>query len=170
MVRSTWVPLFGCLAVALPLFLGGCSSAQKTIPHMGFGDVDVNIRLERDDVVVLDRVEGYSTTTTIFGGLIRIIDGRHLQLLGIKFFQDKYTYFQGRPVSGTLGDIATILGVEDLWAKTVDRAYYKALEKHPEADAVFVKSMDHEDAGIPCLFATKTVRVKGKAVKLKADQ
>ncbi len=53
---------------------------------------------------------------------------------------------------------------------TASRAYYKALEAHPEADAVFCKDYEREEVGIPWLFHTETVTYKGKAIKLKADQ
>jgi hypothetical protein len=142
-------------AVASLLFVGGCGSAQKTVPHMGFGTFDIKTELTREDVVVLDRVEGSSTTLSIVFGVIQIIDGDKLKLFWIPFFQEKCTYFQGLP---------------GLWAVTADRAYYKALEAAPESDFVFFKSMDHEYEGIPGIFHMKRVTFKGRAVKLKADQ
>jgi hypothetical protein len=137
------------------IFLNGCGSSQKTTPHMWFSDVSIETQLDREDVVVLDTVRGDSTITSVLFGLIQIVDEDKLQLFGIKFFKDKYTYFQG--YSG-------------MWRSVADRAYYKALEAHPDADAVLIKSMDHEDEGIPLIYYTKSITYKGKAIKLKADQ
>lgn len=143
------VPLLIGVFVVLP----GCSAAQKMTPHMGFGGLNIEADVERDDIIVMGRVEGSSTLDVYLFGAVQIIDGDKLQLFGIKFFKDKYTYFKG---------IAP-------WATTIDRAYYKALEAHPDADAVFHKSWDREEAGIPLLWHNVSVTVKGKAVQLKAD-
>ena len=140
------------LFVACVFFLTGCGTAQKQAPHMGFGNFEISTEMARGDVVILDRVEGSSSTATILG-FIQIIDDDKLKLFGIPFFKDKYTYF----------------GKKGLWASTADRAYYKALEAAPEADAIFMKSMDHEDEGIPILLHTKTITWTGKAIKLKED-
>ena len=143
------------LLVVFACALTGCGSAQKMTPHLGFGDLRVETQIGRGDIVVLDRVEGSSTLTSILFGCIQIIDGDKLQLLGFKFFKDKYTYFKD-----TGGHFASC----------ADRAYYKALEAAPEADCVFQKSMDYEDAGIPLLWSTQAVTFKGKAVKVKTDE
>jgi hypothetical protein len=140
--------------IALTFLLVGCGSAQKMVPHMGFGALTIETQIGRDDIVVLDRVEGSSTLTSILFGTVQIIDGDKVQLLGIKFFKDKYTYWDQS---------------QGLFAQCVNRAYYKALEAAPDADAVFHKSLDHEDGGAPLLWETKAVTVKGKAVKLKSD-
>jgi hypothetical protein len=118
--------------------------------------MDLETQINRDDIVVLDRVEGSSTQTTILG-IINVIDGDKLQILGIKFFKDKFTYFKD----------------SNSWVRSpqcADRAYYKALEAAPEADAVFTKAMDNEEGGIPFLWSTKAVTFRGKAIKLKADK
>lgn len=135
------------------LVLPGCGTAQRMTPHMGFS---LEAQIDREDIVVLDRVEGSSTTTSFLFGLIRIIDEDKLQLFGIKFFKDKY--------------VVKPDGTGSLTANTSNRAYYKALEGHPEADAVFRKNFEREEAGLPWLFHTETVTFKGKAIKLKADQ
>ncbi len=150
-----WV-VMGVMGAALM----GCSSAQKQTPHMGYSGVSVEAQIGRDDLVVLDRVEGSSTSTSILLGLVQIIDGDKVKVLGIPFFTDKYTYFQDR-----LPLVGAILG-----ASALDRAYYKALEKHPAADVVLVKSYDLETNGIPLLFSGEVVTVRGKAVALRADQ
>jgi hypothetical protein len=143
------------LLMACACGLAGCGEAQKTVPHMRYGDLSIEAQIARTDLTVLDRVEGSSTLTSLLLGAVQIVDGDKLQLLGIKFFKDKYTYFKNEG---------------SWWADCVDRAYYKALEAAPEADFVFYKSMDHEDGGIPLLWTTKAVTVRGKAVKLKVDQ
>ena len=150
----------GCsflVIISCACILGGCGGAQKTVPHMGFSNLYIETQITRNDVVVLDRVEGSSTLTSILFGAINIIDGDKLQLLGIKFFKDKFTYFKD----------------SNAWIRSpecADRAYYKALEAAPEADAVFGKSMDNEEGGLPFLYRTQAVTFRGKAVKLKADR
>lgn len=162
MIRYNLISLLLITVVVSLLFAGGCGSAQKQVPHMGFGNFDVRTDLTREDIVVLDRVEGSSTTTSILLGVIEIIDGDKLKLLGIPFFKEKYAYFAQSAYANQL--------MGTLWATTADRAYYKALEAAPDADTVFFKSMDHEDEGIPLIWQTKTVTWKGKAIKLVADQ
>lgn len=139
------------------LVLPGCGTAQRMTPHMGFGSLYLEAQIDREDIVVLDRVEGSSSTTSILFGLIRIIDENKLQLFGIKFFKDKYIVKK----TGLLAAFS---------ANTANRAYYKALEAHPEADAVFSKDFEREEGGLPLLFHTVTVTFKGKAIQLKADQ
>jgi hypothetical protein len=154
MIRKWFTLLTVFIFVIVSVFVVGCAgSAQKHIPHLGFGSLNLEADITRADIVVLDRVEGSSSNTSILFGLIQIIDNDKLQLFGIKFFKDKYTYFK-----------------DSVWANPVDRAYYKALEAQPEADAVFVMSMDNEDSGVPIICETKTVTFRGKAIKLKADK
>ena len=143
------------LFVGVLLVLPGCNAALKNAPHIGFGRLDIQAEIGRDDIVVLDRVEGSSTRSEYLFGIIQIIDGDKLQLFGIKFFKDKLVPLWGA-VPGYMG--------------TGERAYYDALEGHPDADAVLSKSWEWEQAGIPLLFYNETVTFKGKAVRLKADQ
>lgn len=154
MVRCKGMVFLGAIGAAF-LTVAGCSAAQRTMQHMRFGGLNIETDFERDDVVVLDRVDGTSKTFTCLLGLIRVIDDEKLQLLGIKFFKDKYTYFKGSWLTG---------------AQTADRAYYKALESQDEADAIFMKSWDYEEEGIPLIWHTESVTVKGKAVKVKPDE
>lgn len=146
------------LAVGVCLVLPGCSGAQKMIPHMGFGSLNIEAEIARSDIVVMDRVEGSSTLDTYFFGAVMIIDGDKLQLFGIKLFKDKYVWRNQGP---TLIPAA---------ASAASRAYYKALEAHPDADAVFAKAWEREEAGIPFLFHNLTVTFKGKAIRLLADR
>ena len=143
------------MAVGCLFLLGGCGgTAQKQVPHMAFGGLNIETDITRSDIVVLDQVEGSSTTTSVCLGIIQVIDGDKLRLFWIfPFFVEKYT-----PLAD--GD----------WITTASRAYYKALENAPEADAVFCKSWDREQSGNPLLWGKETVTFKGKAIKLKSDK
>lgn len=128
------------------LFMEGCVS-NKTIPA-----IEIKPEIPRDTIEVLDTVEGTSTTDSILLGLIQVVDGDKLILLGIPFFKEQYTFSSGYP------------------GLTAARAYYKALSATPGADAVFYKSMDGGNSGIPLLWTSETVTFRGKAIKLKTDQ
>jgi hypothetical protein len=141
--------------IGLSMWTGGCSTSQKASPHMGFGKVEVQAQLKREDLVVLDPVEGQSTNTTILFGLLNIVDGNKVEFLGIKFFEDKYTFLEDE---------------DSLWVRPENRAYYKALEKQADADAILNKSWDRSISGIPLLWETRSATVRGKAVKLKSDK
>jgi hypothetical protein len=130
------------------------------MPHMRLGALNMEANLSREDLVVLDTVEGRSSIKTFLGGLIAIIDGEHLRLFGMSFFKDKYTYFRE---NRTWWDALCGVSVED-------RAYYKALEQQPDADMVLSKSMDREESGVPFFFSEKEVTFRGKALKLKSNQ
>jgi len=138
-------------AITSMIFAGGCSGNQKTVPQMGFGNLNISTGLSRNDIVVLDRVEGSSTTNNILCGIIQVVDGDKLRLFGIPFFTEKYT------------------SVENM-SSTEGRAYYKALEAAPEADTIFYKSMDYEISGLAPLWWTETVTYRGKGITLKSDQ
>jgi len=140
------------VGVVSMLLIGGCAS-KRTAPQMGFGSFDVKTQLSRDHIVVLERVEGTSETDSLLLGTIQVIDGEKLKILGIPFFKDKYTCVK----------------VDPCLVRTEDRAYYKALEATPEADAVFYKTMNRESGGIPLLWETETVTFSGKAFTVKPD-
>jgi len=150
------------LAICVLIVLPGCSEAQRFAPHMGFGGFDMEAELDRDDIVVLDRVEGTSSTTTVLGipgtaiAIVQVIDGDKYRVFGIPFFKDKYVWkTPGELLPGT---------------STASRAYYKALEAHPEGDAIFCKSQEREVGGVPGIYHTETVTWKGKAIKLVSDR
>ena len=147
------ISIFKIVAVTAMLLVGGCAS-QRTVPQVGFGNFDVKTQLMRDDIVILQRVEGTSETESILLGTIQIIDGKNVKVLGFPFFKEQYTCVKEDPCL----------------AKTEDRAYYKALEATPEADAVFYKSMNREHGGIPLLWETESVTFSGKAFTVKPDQ
>ena len=138
----------------LPLLSGCFSRAQRWSPHLRFGSLNIEADIEREDIIVLDTVEGSSSRKAYFLDLIQIIDGDKLMLFGIKFFKDKYVVATDFP------------SLSRAW----NRAYYKALEQHPDADAVFIKSSEREESGIPLLAFNETVTFKGKAIMLKADK
>ena len=130
---------------------GGCN--EKMVPHMGFGNFGIETDFSRDDIEVLDRVQGSSTTESICLGVVQIVDDDNLIILGIPFFKQKYASFSNKGC---------------LMSSTGKRAYYKALEAAPDADAVFYKSMDYEVGGIPLIWWTETATYTGKGIKLKA--
>ena len=91
MTRTNTVLLLAIAVLVSMPFVGGCSS-RTTVPHMEFGSFNMRAELTREDVV-LERVEGTSTTTSILGGLIQVVDGDKLKLLWIiPFFKEKSTY------------------------------------------------------------------------------
>ncbi len=149
------VSIVAVASVSMVLMTLGCSSAQKQMPHMGIGGLGMDLRLEREDFVVLDTVEGSSTHLSVFFGLFQVIDEDNVRLFGISLFKDKYTYFKAPGwFSGP---------------KAEDRAYYKALEKQPDADIVIAKSLDRDTWGIPKFFSKSSATFRGKALRIKAD-
>ena len=135
----------------------GCSFVYKGSPHMGYNGNKWQPSLEREDYVILDAVEGVSDTTSIFFGLIKIIEGNKIRLLWFfPFYEEKYSFSAQDPLA--------------LFSQTKQRAYYNALEKAPEADVILEKSVTVERKTIiPLLYRTKRVTYKGRAIKLKAD-
>ena len=125
---------------------------------MGFGNFDIETKLTRDNIVVMERVEGTSETDSILLGTIQVIDGDKVKILGIPFFTDKYACLRPDPLSCSVAP------------RTQERAYYKALEATPQADAVFYKSWNQETSGIPLLWNTEKVTFSGKAFTVKPDQ
>ena len=134
----------------------GCSCVFKGSPHMGYNGIEWQPSMTSEDYVVLDAVEGVSDTTSIFFGLIKIIEGNKIRLLWFfPFYEDKYSLIAQRPMR---------LG------RTGKRAYYNALKKAPDADVILEKSVTVERKTIiPLLYRTKRVTYKGRAIKLKAD-
>jgi hypothetical protein len=128
------------------------------MPHMGFGGASIHTQLDRTDIVMMESVEGASSSLVILFGLIEIVDDEHWKIIGIPIgFTEKYSFAdpQGLPF-GFVGPY--------------NRAYYKALEQAQEADAVFTKSVDHEDFGIPLLWGTKRITVRGRAMRFNESQ
>ena len=163
-MNGNWGRSLRCIVLILATaLLYGCTAAQKQIPHFGFGKMNIEARMDRGDLIVLRSVEGESSTTSVLAGLLQIIDGDKVKLFYIPFFKDKYTYFS----DSIFGGFPLLNQLRLVHAE--DRAYYKALEKTPDADVVFYKSNDREGWGIPILFTTESVTWRGKALKVKPD-
>jgi hypothetical protein len=146
---------FLLIAVFCLSFCAGCSSISKSSPVTG-SIIDIGA-MKRGDYEVLEKVTGESESTSILCGLIQINDG-NLRLFYISFYTDKisiYSAFQG----GYL-----------MSSNPINRAYYNALAKTPDADTVLQKSINFETSGIPCIYSTEKVRIDGKAVKIKTDK
>jgi len=145
------------VAGLLAFFAGGCAQAYRETPQMGFGQMNIYSHIERGDIVVMDRVEGTSDSVKILCGLVEVVDGNKVALLGIKFFKDKYVLQKG------------FLGLPES-ASVQNRAYYVALEKTPDADAVMQKAVVIEHSEFPLIYSKDTATYSGKAIKLKSDK
>ena len=131
---------------------------------MGFSSVNMEAQIDREDIEVLDPVEGSSTQTSILGPVIRVVDGDKYQIMGIKFFEDKSAMLPGTGQNIVSQLISAVTGVS-----VQQRAYYDALAATPDADSVFTKASTVQQSGIPFLFETKKATFHGKALKLKTD-
>jgi len=138
----------------IAITLTGCSNVIKSIPSAGIG-FDVGA-MDRNLYVIIDNVEGSSTTQTFFFGLIKIVDNNKLIFAGIPLFEDKYAFPNAKQAFSSV--------------TTADRAFYKALEISPDADTIIKKSYSKKNSGIPFLFSDEKVTFYGKAIKLKSDQ
>jgi hypothetical protein len=138
----------------LGLLAAGCAGLTSAKPHARFGRLD--FETQRKDFVVLNTVEGTSKERSYCFGLVRIVDDHKWQVLGVRFFEDHYATPRG-------------LGFP-LWPGTVEaRAYYDALSKAPDADAVLEKSSTTKVRGFPFLYREKEVTYRGKAIQLRSD-
>ncbi len=151
--------IFSLLVSVMAMFLNGCSTVLKTAPSSPIS-FDAG-SMERNDYVILDRVEGISTTTSILFGLVKIIDGNKWKLFWLfPFYEEEYAY--QIPPSFPFNLLSFV--------STQERAYYKALAKTPDADSVIQKAFSIESTEIPTLFKTEKVTITGKAIKLKTDK
>lgn len=149
------------LVTGLAIIGIGCGSIGKSAPHSQLGMV---ANLERDDIEIIRTVEGESTKKSILFGSIQVIDGEKYKVLWIPFFQDKG--------AGALQESPGLLGAilkPFTPVSVIDRAYYDALAETPDADTVFYKTSTQERRGIPLLFTTESVTLRGKAAKIKAN-
>lgn len=143
----------GASLLLLSVLLAGCATGDYR-PTVKFGKLNVETQLPEKSMVVLDTVEGKSRQDTYVLGLVQIIDGSKWQVLGIKFFQDQLSNsYPGAPCL-----------FEDPVAA---RAYYKALEKRPEADAVIEHSSTCKASGFPLFYEQREVTFRGKAIQIK---
>lgn len=159
MRKQRVVFLLGIVSVIACFFLTGCGAVMKATPVSGI-IVDAG-SMNRNDYVILDRVEGTSSTKSILLGLVQIIDGDvdKVKIFWIPLFEEKYAFQNPAPFPFSLFQFAT----------TEDRAYYKALAQTPDADSVLNKAYSKEKRGIPFIFENETVTFTGKAIKLKTD-
>ncbi len=97
-------------------------------------------------------------------GSIQIIDEDKYKILWIPFFQDKGAgNLQGN------GSFLAMLSKSLTPVSVLDRAYYDALAETPDADTVFYKSATQERRGIPLIFTSHRVTLRGKAAKINTD-
>lgn len=153
--------LTSTLIAVATLLTTACGSIGKVAPHSNLGVV---ANLERDDIEVIQTVEGESTRRSLLLGSIQIIDEDKYKIFWIPFFQDKG--------AGTLqgnGSFLSALSKPFTPVSVLDRAYYDALAETPDADTVFYKSATQERRGVPLLFTSHRVTLRGKAAKIKAD-
>jgi hypothetical protein len=145
----------GWLALSCAL-LAGCATGNYT-PAVRFGQLNLETQIPRQDLVILDTVEGKSREDAYVVGLVRVIDRTQWQVLGIKFFEDHCASPYGSGVPCCF--IEPVAG----------RAYYNALAKAPQADAVIERSSTSTTRGFPFLYRMKEVTYRGKAIRLKAE-
>ena len=143
--------LFVCLFLSI-----GCATMTGS-PHMGFKGIEWQSKMDRQDYVILNNVEGQSETLSILFGLVQIIDGEKVRLFWVIPFYEETTAL----VPGTF------LG---LFPTTESRAYYDALTKSPDADVILCKSVKKTFQGVPLLVNIRSVTYSGKAIKIKADK
>lgn len=146
----------GVSLLALATLWTGCAAVTTSKPHVKFGRFDFETQFNRNDLVVLNAIEGTSKDAGYFFGLVRVIDDTKWQVLGIKFFEDRYACPPGPCLP------CFCVGPQQ-------RAYYDALSKAPEADAVLERASSTKVRGFPFLFKITEVTYRGKAVKLKTD-
>jgi hypothetical protein len=147
--RGSWLAL-GCALWT------GCATGNYK-PVVRFGQLNLETQVPRQDLVILGAVEGTSREDDYVLGLVRIIDRTQWQVLGIKFFEDHCASPAGERVPCWF--IEPVAG----------RAYYNALIKAPEADALIERSSTSTTRGFPFLYRMKEVTYRGKAIQLKAQ-
>jgi hypothetical protein len=141
-------------AALVCLLVTGCATGTYK-PVVRFGQLNLETQVPRQDLVILDAVEGTSREDAYAFGIVRIIDQSNWQVLGIKFFEDHCASPAGPMLPCCLIDPVS------------GRAYYKALQKAPEADAVIERSSTSRTRGFPFLYRMKEVTYRGKAIRLK---
>lgn len=160
-MRNRIVSSLAMTAVAIAV--SGCSSVQRATPTApGL----VNINLEKGDYTMLGSVKGSSTVVSYFFGVVQVIDGDKVRVLGLRNFEDQYS-FQTQPtgnngLGGMFYDLMKPIAVED-------RAYYKALAATPDADAVIPKAFTKQKSGIPFICEEEEATFTGKALKYKSE-
>lgn len=153
-MKNLIVSSLATLTVAV--LMSGCASVQRATPA---APGQVNINLEKGDYTMLGSVKGTSTVVSYFFGAVQIIDGDKVRILGIRSFEDQYS-FRSQP-NGLL-DLFKPVSVED-------RAYYKALAATPDADAVIPKAFIKQSSGFPFICEEEEATFTGKALKYKSE-
>jgi hypothetical protein len=143
----------GWLALSCAL-LAGCATGNYK-PVVRFGQLNLETQVPRQDLVILDTVEGTSREDAYVLGIVRIIDQTNWQVLGVKFFEDHCACPNGPTVPCFFVDPVPA------------RAYYNALAKAPEADALIERSSTSRTRGCPFLCRTREITYRGKAIQLK---
>jgi hypothetical protein len=146
---SVWLALSCAL-------LAGCATGNYK-PVVRFGQLNLETQVPRQDLVILDAVEGTSREDAYVLGLVRIIDRTKWKVLGIKFFEDHCACPYGPSVPCFFVDAVSA------------RAYYNALAKAPEADAVIECSSTSRTRGCTLLYQMKEITYRGKAIRLKTQ-
>lgn len=138
----------------------GCKSTSQTTP---VSPLLVQAKLDRTDYSVLKKVKGESYTESYLAGLVQIVDGKTILFWCIKDFDEEYAGIPGIMSS-------PLAALPMLGPSTSTRAYYKALQKSPEADMVIPKSCVYKQRiGFPLIYSKETVVYTGKAIKIKSD-
>lgn len=168
------------LTLALAALLsGGCASVQRWTP-MARGQV--NVKLKDSDYSVLASVKGVSTTKSYACGIVKVIDGNKVRVLGIKFFEDQYSYLTPKdrlsdtekfmlfyPGCWLILPITVPYIVYTHSASAEDRAYYKVLAAVPDADELVSPGLVAQRSGIPLVCREEEVTLTAKAIKYKAN-
>ncbi len=147
----------GSRVLLLSALLTGCAAGTYK-PAVRFGQLNLETQVPRQDLVILDSVEGSSREDAYVLGLVRIIDGNKWQVLGFKFFED-HCASPYEPMFPCC-----------FFDPVAARAYYNALEKTPQADAVIERSSTARTRGCPLIYSSREVTYRGKAIQLKAQQ
>lgn len=136
---------------AVAVLMSGCASVQRGTPA---APGQVNINLEKGDYTMMGSVKGTSTVKSYVFGIVQVIDGDKVSVLGIKSFEDQYSFMGPGP---------------GFFVSVEDRAYYKALAATPDADAVIPKSFVKQSSGFPFIYEEQEATFTGKALKYKSE-
>lgn len=143
----------GGVCLALAATLGGCAAANLGTP---VAETQIHAYMNSGNCEILEKTEGSSTLTSILLGLVQIVDGDKVAVLGVKFFEDRYSFVQPNSRNALLGCVTA-----------EDRAYYKALAAAPDADAVAAKAFSKNIRSIPVLWKEERVTFSGKGLRFK---
>jgi hypothetical protein len=126
--------------VAAAALMSGCSSTAKTISP-AYPTLNMQSCAKYE---IIGNVEGTST-------------GKRILI------------FFGSQTGHNQGSIANSFGMRDIDSIKSD-AVYNAIASTSGADAIMAPSYTVTTSGIPLLFSTRTVKVKGKAIKYSSAE